>query len=111
MSVRRLRGRWLSLAALLWLHPGQPLAAEPAPTGWQVEKCRIYAGALEALSSRGEPPSAAFLEDNRLFIAEGCLEPMPVCPRTDADGRLADLLTIVMVDAGAAGSFLPFGCG
>lgn len=97
-------------AACLYL--GMPAAAqESAPTQWQVTKCRVYAEALaDARRDRKGALSKSFLDENDAFVAKGCTERVPVCPRTKADLEIANILTIVAMNAGTASTFLPFAC-
>lgn len=89
---------------------GMPAASqEPAPTQWQVTKCRVYAEAL-ADARRDRDLSRSFLDENDAFVAKGCTERVPVCPRTKADLEVANILTIVAMNAGTASTFLPFAC-
>lgn len=99
-----------TIAACLCL--GMPaMAQEPAPTQWQVTKCRVYADALaDARRDREGALSKPFLDGNEAFIARGCTERVPVCPRTEADLEIANILTIVAMNAGTASTFLPFAC-
>ena len=86
-------------------------AQTPQPTEWQTTKCRVYAEALERLTRDGiEGLSASFLDENAAFIGGGCMQRMPVCPRTPADLEAANILTIATMNAGAASTFLPFNC-
>ena len=89
---------------------GMPATAqEPAATQWQVTKCRVYADAL-ADARRDRDLSRLFLDENDAFVAKGCTERVPVCPRTEADLEVANILTIVAMNAGTASTFLPFAC-
>lgn len=104
---------WIrALVVLLVCLSGMPAAGqEPAPTQWQVTKCRVYADALrDARRDREDGLSRSFIEENDAFIAKGCTERMPVCPRTQADLEIANILTILAMNAGTASTFLPFAC-
>lgn len=89
-----------------------PTASAQSPlTEWQITKCRVYAETLEQLTSDGvEGLSASFIEENAAFIERDCVERVPVCPRTQADLDVANVLTIAAMNAGTASSFLPFAC-
>ncbi len=100
----------LALAAALL-----PAAAEPGlaldPT-WTERKCALYGDAWRKV--RRAPAYAGMGEDfvaaNERFIAAGCTGERDACPRSDADFRAADALSLMAVTEGMAGSFLPFAC-
>ncbi|HYF09751.1 MAG TPA: hypothetical protein VD970_19190 [Acetobacteraceae bacterium] len=87
-------------------------AREPRGQGWNEEKCARYtAGWHEALSRLGrEGLGTGFVAAHEAFLAAGCRGPRRVCPRSEAELRMADALTAAAVNARIAGSFLPFGC-
>lgn len=87
------------------------MVAEPATAdAWTVEKCHRYDRAWRHLLT-GEPAlGAAFITAQEEFIAGGCNTPGAVCPGTEAERAIADLLALMAVAEGMAGSFLPFGC-
>jgi len=89
----------------------QAQPAEPA-TAWQVEKCRIYAENWnKALDSFGtDNLNYNFIAQNENFIAGGCTEPAEICPQSSQELEITDLLTMVMMNAGAASTFVPFRC-
>lgn len=97
-------GRLVALALLL--------AAQPAMArSWTEEKCDIYGQAWgEAVRARGAGGlTSAFLAAHEAFLASGCRE-RAVCPRSAAEVAMADLMTIMAVNARIAGTFLPFIC-
>ena len=83
-----------------------PAAAE----AWAAEKCRRYERAWQHLLVGAPAPGAAFVAAQEAFIAGGCSQPGAVCPRSETERALADLLALMAVAEGMAGSFLPFGC-
>jgi hypothetical protein len=87
------------------------LAQAPAPS-WSDTKCARYkAGWAEALKRRGERGlSAEFRERHEAFIASGCTAKADVCPRSAEEFAMADVMTIVAMNAGTASTFLPFAC-
>jgi hypothetical protein len=93
-------------------HPAVAFDREGENSAWRAEKCRIYESswsqALEFFSS--DNINYNFLAGNENFIAGGCLEPGNVCPRSDQELDIANALTIAMMNAGAASTFLPFKC-
>jgi len=101
--------RWLFLvAALLMVAP----ATSQDTTAWQQQKCALYADAwTRALDSIGSHDiNYNFLATNENFIASGCTETIAACPRSNQERDIADLLTLVMMNEGAASTFLPFRC-
>ncbi len=80
---------------------------------WAEQKCALYSSAWNDLVGDDAPEgvSDAFLSDHAAFIASGCVERGHVCPRTPRELEIADMLTLMAVAEGMAGSFLPFDCG
>lgn len=101
--------RGLTLTAVLLLVA--PAGAEE-PSAWQQQKCALYANAwARALDSIGSDDiNYNFLATNENFIASGCTEQIAICPRSTRERDIADLLTLVMMNEGAASTFLPFRC-
>lgn len=101
--------RGLALTAALLLV--SPADAEE-PSAWQQQKCALYtdawARALERIGS-GDI-NYNFLATNENFIASGCTEQVAICPQSNQERDIADLITLVMMNEGAASTFLPFRC-
>jgi hypothetical protein len=99
----RLAGFALALAA--------PQAAM-AQDDWTRRKCELYAGAWAHVTGGGVPEgvSDAFVAAHDAFLASGCQDRGHVCPVSEAEKDLADMLSLMAVAEGMAGSFLPFGC-
>jgi hypothetical protein len=78
---------------------------------WPAEKCRRYAQAWNsALQHQGSDGlSPGFLAANAAFLSSGCRE-RHVCPRSRAEIAMADLMTLLALNAGMSGTFLPFIC-
>ncbi len=51
-----------------------------------------------------------FIAPNESFIASGCREAGMACPRSAVELEIANALTLAMMNAGAASTFLPFRC-
>ncbi len=88
------------------------LLATPAPArDWPAEKCHRYSEAWSAATQRlgTEGLSPGFLAGHAAFIASGCRE-RGVCPRSRTEIAMADLMTVLAVNAGMSGTFLPFIC-
>jgi hypothetical protein len=101
----------LALAALLLCLAPQVGAQAPPVRAWTAEKCSRYGQSWsEALSRYGrEGLSDEFLARHDAFLASGC-RTRDVCPRSPRELRLADVMTIAAMNAGAASSFVPFIC-
>ena len=95
------------LVALFLLFASQPAATR----SWAEEKSELYGQAWsEAARQRGtEGLSPGFLAAHDAFLASGCRD-RTVCPRSAAEVAMADLMTIMAVNARIAGTFLPFVC-
>lgn len=101
--------RCLALAvALLLISP----ANAEEPSAWQQQKCALYTDAwTRALGSIGSDDiNYNFLATNENFIASGCTEQIAICPQSNQERDIADLITLVMMNEGAASTFLPFRC-
>lgn len=104
----------LSLAPLIiLLSPGHARAQDAGGSDWQAEKCRIYeanwTSALEFFGS--DDINYNFMASNENFIAGGCTEQVNACPRSNQELEIANALTLAMMNAGTASTFLPFRCG
>ena len=99
---------------LALLDPAGPARGETRekPRSWSEEKCVRYAKDWrEALARSGrEGLTPAFIERHDAFVTGGCRAPGEVCPRSEKDFALANLLTIRAMNAGMASTFLPFAC-
>jgi hypothetical protein len=99
-----------SLAAVCLLVPGFAQGQENA--AWQDEKCSLYeknwASALEFFGS--DNINYNFMASNENFIAGGCTKQVDACPRSDQELEIANALTLAMMNAGTASTFLPFRC-
>ncbi|MGV3577111.1 MAG: hypothetical protein ACO1O4_18460 [Devosia sp.] len=94
--------------ALLLISP----ANAEEPSAWQQQKCALYTDAwTRALGSIGSDDiNYNFLATNENFIASGCTEQIAICPQSNQERDIADLITLVMMNEGAASTFLPFRC-
>ncbi len=99
--------------AFIALMPAFSLAQEgESLSAWQVEKCRIYEQSWEqALEGFGaDNLNYNFVAQNENFLTSGCVSAPAVCPQSSTEIQIADFLTIAMMNAGAASTFLPFRC-
>ena len=103
--------RLLAAAAMAACALAAPSAAQEGRT-WTQEKCARYEAAWkQALARRGtQGLGPDFLARHEAFIASGCTARAEVCPRSAEELALADILVIAAMNAGTAGTFLPFAC-
>lgn len=89
-----------------------PAVAQPAADDWVARKCATYQAAWSrALAGAGaDTVSAAFIAGNNGFIAGGCVERASICPQSPVELDIANTLSIALINAGAASTFLPFAC-
>lgn len=101
------------LAGLLTglLADARPSVAQSEPD-WPRVKCERYARAWnDALARRGRDGlTAGFVDAHEAFLASGCTARADVCPRSPKDFDMANLLTVLAMNAGTASTFLPFAC-
>lgn len=110
IASSRLMVVFLTAAVPLLAQP--VLAQQPAPEAWPRVKCERYQKATaEALRRFGTVGLGQdFLARHEAFLAAGCQGERNVCPRTEAEFRLANALVIQGMNAGMASTFFPFGC-
>lgn len=113
----RMTRNFVKLAAMLFAglatlatHPA--LAQGTGGDSWTERKCVLYTAAWNHIASNGAPDgvSEEFLADHDAFLASGCLDRGHVCPRSPRELEIADMLSLMAVAEGMAGSFLPFNC-
>lgn len=99
---------WL---VVLWANAALAQHSEPV-TAWQAEKCAIYERSWnQALDFFGtDNLNYNFIAQNENFIASGCTAPPAVCAQSNQELEIANALTIAMMNAGTASTFLPFRC-
>jgi hypothetical protein len=104
-DARRVTGALAGVAALV------PVTVA-AQDDWTQRKCALYADAWTYLAGEGVPDGVSdrFVAAHDAFLASGCRDRGQVCPQSDAERGLADMLSLMAVAEGMAGSFLPFGC-
>ncbi len=97
----------LRLLPLFMLLSAGPAAAR----SWTEEKCERYSHAWAEVEQRQgtQGLSGPFLAAHAAFLAGGCRE-RAACPRTPQDYARADLMTVLALNAGISGTFLPFIC-
>lgn len=79
---------------------------------WPEVKCTRYKKAWsDALARMGNKGlSQDFLERHEAFLASGCTAKADVCPRSEEELGLANVMVIAAMNAGTASTFPPFAC-
>lgn len=88
-------------------------AAQNAPSkDWREVKCERYRAAwTEALARRGtKGVGREFLDNHEAFLASGCTMQGNVCPRSEEELALANIMVVAAMNAGTASTFPPFAC-
>jgi hypothetical protein len=100
----------LGVLAVLSAYPA--LAQGISSDSWTERKCELYTAAWDYIAGDGVPRgvSEEFVADHDAFLASGCLHRGHVCPRSPEEREIADMLSLMAVAEGMAGSFLPFDC-
>ena len=100
------------VAMLSWSAAGASSAREQPKPSWRDEKCvrykKAWSGALARLGTQGLGRS--FLDAHGAFLASNCTARADVCPRSDEELRLANVMVILAMNAGTASTFPPFAC-
>lgn len=103
-GIRWGAGPFFVLAALMCTGPAWA-------RDWPAEKCRRYgeawAAATQRLGTAGLSPE--FLAAHGAFLASGCRD-RAACPRSRDEIAMADTMTLLALNAGMSGTFLPFIC-
>jgi hypothetical protein len=84
-------------------------AQEPS---WVEVKCTRYKKAWsDALARLGTQGLAQdFLDRHEAFLASGCTTQGNVCPRSEEELKLANMMVVAAMNAGTASTFPPFAC-
>jgi hypothetical protein len=100
--------RLIQAAALSFLVLKNPALAQSVD--WPAEKCRRYSHAWhDALIHPGAKGLGKdFLSAHSAFISAGCAGPREVCPRSPEELEMANTMTMLALNAGMSGTFLPF---
>ena len=79
---------------------------------WPEVKCARYkkawADALARLGTKGL--SQEFLDRHEAFLASGCTTQGDICPRSEEELGLANMMVVAAMNAGTASTFPPFAC-
>ena len=103
----------LALLALAPASGASPAGAAASPRSWREVKCTRYGAAWsQALARLGTwGLGQEFLDRHAAFLASGCSAKADVCPRSEAEFKLANVMVILAMNAGTASTFPPFKCG
>jgi hypothetical protein len=101
-----------ALLACFLAGPAESRRDELAGRSWRETKCERYRQAWAEVRRRFgiRDLGPAFIERHDAFIASGCTADADVCPRSDREIEIANILTIAAMNAGTASTFLPFSC-
>jgi hypothetical protein len=107
--------RGVTALLLLLVLAGLPVAKAneiASPRSWPDEKCARYRAAWDEAQRRmgRDGLGAEFLARHQAFLDSGCTLRADVCPRSKAELHIANTLTLRALNAGMAGTFLPFAC-
>ncbi len=85
------------------------VAQEPS---WGEVKCDRYRRAWDqALARRGTAGlGEEFLSRHEAFLTSGCTARADVCPRSEEELTLANMMVVAAMNAGTASTFPPFAC-
>lgn len=88
------------------------LAQQGRAPDWPTEKCNRYRTAYEqALNRQGKTGLGPdFLASHDAFLAANCQSRAEVCARSKEEVALANTLTLMAMNRGMSGTFLPFYC-
>ncbi len=85
------------------------LAQEPS---WVEVKCTRYKKAWDEALARTKAKGLGqeFLHRHEAFLASGCTAKGDVCPRSEEELALANMMVVAAMNAGTASTFPPFAC-
>ena len=103
----------MSISAFIALTCVSSASAQTQPSqSWPEVKCARYkaawADALARLGTKGL--SQDFLDRHEAFLASGCTVQGNVCPRSEEELGLANMMVVAAMNAGTASTFPPFAC-
>lgn len=92
--------------------PIGPSRAAGQPQSWPEVKCARYrkawSEAVARVGTKGLGPE--FLAQHEAFLASGCTARGSVCPRSEKELALADVMVLASMNFGTASTFPPFAC-
>lgn len=110
--MSRLAAPFAALATLLAVSIAGEASQDRQPQSWPEVKCARYTKAwADALARRGTKGlSIEFLERHEAFLASGCTTGADVCPRSEEELAVANMMVVAAMNAGMASTFPPFAC-
>jgi hypothetical protein len=107
-----MRHSFKAIAAFACLVSAVSTPAVAQEQSWPEVKCARYKKAwTEALARQGmKGLSRDFLDRHEAFLASGCTTQGSVCPRSEEELALANIMVIASMNFGTASTFPPFGC-
>ncbi|WP_134500080.1 hypothetical protein [Microvirga pakistanensis] len=104
-----------TLAVLMAALAGAVIGASSAPArepSWVEVKCTRYKKAWDEALARTKAKGLGqeFLDRHEAFLASGCTADGDVCPRSEEELALANMMVVAAMNAGTASTFPPFAC-
>ena len=101
----------LMLPGLLLVTPANA-TAQKTGSDWTEKKCTLYQQFRDQTQAplKQDDLGAEFLQNEAAFVASGCTARSYVCPISAAELKYANTMSLLMMNAGATGSFLPYAC-
>ncbi|WP_143589760.1 hypothetical protein [Thalassospira mesophila] len=98
----------LAVAMLVVSFGKNAQAGQGSATTWSEKKCELFTkfGTEQGATGLGQ----AFLARQDQFIQSGCVARIHVCPTSQGELDYANRMSLLMINEGATGSFLPFLC-
>lgn len=92
-----------------WVGTVPAAAQEPS---WVEVKCARYKKAWDQALERTQAKGLGreFLERHDAFLASGCTARADVCPRSEEELFVANMMVVAAMNAGTASTFPPFAC-
>jgi hypothetical protein len=108
-SITTFAASMLLLAGLTMTGTTSAVAQEPS---WVEVKCTRYKKAWDEALARTKAKGLGqeFLERHEAFLASGCTSKADVCPRSEEELALANMMVVAAMNAGTASTFPPFAC-
>jgi hypothetical protein len=99
------------IAAVICLFSAASNTSAQEPS-WVEVKCARYKKAWDDALTRVTVKGLGqeFLERHEAFLASGCTARADVCPRSDEELALANMMVVAAMNAGTASTFPPFAC-
>jgi len=104
--------RLMKAIAALATIPIGAVSAVAQESSWVEVKCIRYKKAWDAAlaHTKGKGLGQEFLGRHEAFLASGCTAKADVCPRSEEELALANMMVVAAMNAGTASTFPPFAC-